>query len=141
MIKDNSGQVSLEYMLIFVISLIILIVFTMPMVNQSMKTTLDVSDSLKIKSDLSKMASAINTVYGEGQGSRQTVNIYLTHSIKVNIESNYVLCKITLKDKSNKNIKVPCKSNLKSSSITLKKGKNSVVVEWPVGSDNMFVSV
>lgn len=141
MMKDNRGQVSLEYLLIFTISLIILIAFTMPLVNKSMETTLDVSDSLKIKSDLSKIASAINTVYGEGQGSKQTVNVYATHSVKVNVESNYLYCNLKLKDKSNKYIKVPCKSNLKSCSLTLKKGKNSVVVEWPSGGENMFVDI
>lgn len=141
MIGENHGQVSLEYLLIFTISLIILIAFTMPLVNKSMETTLDVSDSLKIKSDLSKIASAIKTVYGEGQGSKQTVNVYVPQSIKVNFESNYLSCNLKLKDKSNKYIKVHYKSNLESSSLTLKKGKNSVVIEWPSGSENMFVSV
>ena len=141
MIKDNHGQISLEYMLIFTISLIILIAFTMPLVNKCMETTLDVSDSLKIKSDLSKIASAIKTVYGEGQGSKQTVNVYVPQSVKVNFESKYLSCNLKLKDKSNKYIKVPYKSNLESSSLTLKKGKNSVVVEWPTGDENMFVNV
>ena len=141
MIGENHGQVSLEYLLIFTISLIILIAFTMPLVNKSMETTLDVSDSLKIKSDLSKIASAIKTVYGEGQGSKQTVNVYVPQSVKVNFESKYLSCNLKLKDKSNKYIKVPYKSNLESSSLTLKKGKNSVVVEWPAGSEKMFVSV
>ena len=141
MIGENHGQVSLEYLLIFTISLIILIAFTMPLVNKCMETTLDVSDSLKIKSDLSKIASAIKTVYGEGQGSKQTVNVYVPQSVKVNFESKYLSCNLKLKDKSNKYIKVPYKSNLESSSLTLKKCKNSVVVEWPAGSENMFVSV
>lgn len=139
MIKDNRGQVSLEYLLIFAISLIILIAFTMPLVNNSIKTTMDVSDSLKFKSDLSKIAAAINTVYDEGQGSKQTVDIYASQQVKVHISSDGLSCNLNLKDKSNKYIKVPCKSNLKSSSITLKKGKNSIVVEWPVESDVMFI--
>ena len=119
MIGENHGQVSLEYLLIFTISLIILIAFTMPLVNKSMETTLDVSDSLKIKSDLSKIASAIKTVYGEGQGSKQTVNVYVPQSVKVNFESKYLSCNLKLKDKSNKYIKVPYKSNLESSSLTI----------------------
>lgn len=139
MIGDNRGQVSLEYMLIFAILLIVLIVFTMPLVNQSMKTTLDVSDSLEIKSDLSKIDSAIKTVYGEGQGSKQTVNIYLKQSVKVDVGSDFLSCNLKLKDGSSKFIKVSSKSNLKSSSINLKKGENNVVVQWPVGSENMVV--
>ena len=72
---DSRGQVSLEYLLIFVISLIIMISFTMPMTELSVKNTLDVSDSLNMKAQLSKIAHAIEQVYGEGQNSRHSVNI------------------------------------------------------------------
>lgn len=140
MVKDNSGQVSLEYILIFVVSLIILIVFTMPLVNQSISASMDISDSLKIKSDMSKIALAIKTVYGEGQGSRQIVNIYSSHPFEVNVESDYLYCDIHLKDRSNKHIEVPSKSNLESTAISLKKGSNVVTVEWPVGGENMLIS-
>ena len=41
--------------------------------------------SLKIKSDLSKIALAIKTVYGEGQGSKQSVNINLKQMLDFKI--------------------------------------------------------
>lgn len=134
--KENKGQVSLEYLLVFVVSLIILTVFTLPLIDYSLKATLDVSDSLKIKSDLSDIASAIKTVYNEGQGSKQTVNIQSDKEITFNIGSSYLSGN---KGYSSKSIEVPCKSNLKSSSINLKEGNNVVVVEWPVGSENMLI--
>ncbi|WP_407424128.1 class III signal peptide-containing protein [Methanobrevibacter sp.] len=139
MIKDNEGQVSFEYLLIFAISLIILIVFTMPLLNQTIETTFDVSDSIKVKDDLSKIALSVNSVYGEGQGSKQTVNINSVKPLKVNVASNYLSCNLKLKDNKNKLIKVPCKSNLKSSSINVEKGGCSIVVEWPVGSERMVI--
>lgn len=139
MIGDSRGQVSFEYLLIFAISLIILIVFTMPLLNQTMETTLDVYDSINAKSDLSKIASAINTVYGEGQGSKKTLNIHTDNSFKVNIESNYLYSNLKLKDNKNKMIKVSCRSNLKSSSVYLYKGENKIVVEWPINSEKMLI--
>ena len=139
MIKDNAGQVSFEYLLIFAISLIILIVFTMPLLNQTIETTFDVSDSIEVKDDLSKIALSINSVYGEGQGSKQTVNINSMKPFKVNVASNCLSCNLKLKDNKNKLIKVPCKSNLKSSSINVEKGESSIVVEWPVGSERMLI--
>lgn len=139
MIGDNRGQVSFEYLLIFAVSLIILIVFTMPLVNQSIETALDVSDSITVKDDLSKIALSINSVYGEGQGSRQTISIYSTKSFKVNVASSYLSCNIKLKNDNNKLIKVSCKSNLESSSIYIKKGENTVVVEWPADSEKMII--
>lgn len=139
MIKGKRGQVSFEYLLIFSISLIILIVFTMPLINHTMATTFDVSESLDVKDDLSKIALSINGVYGEGQGARQTVSINAVKPFKVDVAGSYLSCNLKLKDNNNKLIKVPCKSNLKSSSIYLDKGMNNVVVEWPVGSENMLI--
>ena len=62
MIGDNHGQISLEYLLIFTVSLIILLIFTLSLAENSIKDTLDVSDSLDVKSDLSKIANAIKQV-------------------------------------------------------------------------------
>lgn len=139
MIKDNRGQVSFEYLLIFAISLIILIVFTVPLVNQSIVTVFDVSDCMMIKDDLSKIALSVNSVYGEGQGSKQTVTIYSAKSYNVDIASNCLSCNLKLKNNKTKLIKVSCKSNLKTSSIGIKKGENSVVIEWPTGGEKMFI--
>ena len=107
--KENKGQVSLEYLLIFSISLIILIAFTLPLLEDSMNNTFDVSDSIKTKSELSKFALAIKQVYGEGQGSKQTVNLDMVLPVKVDIASNYVSSKIKLKNGENKLIKINVK--------------------------------
>lgn len=139
MVRDNGGQVSFEYLLIFAISLIILIVFTMPLVTQSIQTTFDVSDSIKVKDDMSKIVLSIKGVYGEGQGSKQTISINAVKPFKINVESNYLSCNLKLKDSGNKQIKIPCKSNLESSSIKMNKGWNTLVVEWPIGSEKMTI--
>ena len=49
MIGDNHGQISLEYLLIFTVSLIILLIFTLSLAENSIKDTLDVSDKLSVK--------------------------------------------------------------------------------------------
>ena len=110
----------------------------MPLVNQSIETALDVSDSVKIKDDLSRIALAVNSVYGEGQGSKQTINIYSTKSFKVNVAGDYLSCNIKIND-GNKLIKVSCRSNLKESSIFIEKGENTVVIEWPINSEEMLI--
>lgn len=136
---DNKGQVSLEYLLIFAVSFIIMIAFTLPLLEDSMSTTFDVSDSLKLKSDLSKLSQAIRQVYGQGQGSRTAVDLDINTPVKINIADNYVSSKIMLKNKQYKEIKIPVKSKLKSTSIKLSKGKNTFVIEWPVESENMII--
>ena len=137
--KENRAQVSLEYLLIFSISLIILIAFTLPLLVDSMDNTFDVSDSLKAKSDLSKIAMAIRQVYGQGQGSRQTVNFDSSLPVKVDVANNHVTSKIKLKNGNYKVEKINVKSKLKTTTFKLNKGRHTFVVEWPVGSEYMII--
>ena len=137
--KDKRGQVSVEYMLIFTISLILLISFTMPLAELSVKNTLDVSDSLNMKAQMSKIAQAVEQVYGEGQNSRHTADIDSPAPVKLDISGNYISCSMKLKDNSKKLIRVSADSNLEKSSLLLEKGENSIVVEWPENSENMII--
>ena len=137
MMMDNRGQVSLEYLLIFAISMILLIAFTLPLTDFTIQTTLDVSDSLDMKSDLSKLSQAIQTVYGQGQGSRQIVNIFSQAPSKIDVTDSHVSCNLKLKDGSRKLVKVTSKSNLAKTTIPISEGTNTIVVEWPVGSETI----
>lgn len=139
MVKDNVGQVSLEYLLIFALSLMVLIVFTLPLLEESMNNTFDVSDSIKTKSDLSKMAQAIKQVYGEGQGSRKTVSLEINKPVKIDIADDHVSSKIKLKNGQQKEIKINVNSKLKTNSFKLSKGEKIFVIEWPINSQYMTI--
>lgn len=140
MIRDNRGQISLEYLLIFSVSFIILIVFTLPLLEESLNYTFDVSDSIKTKSDLSKLSNAIKQVYGEGQGSKKTVTLDVDKSVKININNNQVSSKIKLKNNQYKEITINVKSKLKTTSFKLTKGEKIFIIEWPENSENMIIS-
>lgn len=137
---DKKGQVSLEYLLIFAVSLMILMLFTLPITEQSIKDTMDISDALNAKEELSKIAVAIKKVYGEGQGSKQTLIIHSDNNIKITIAQDYLSCNLKLKDNSNKQIKEYFTSNLRKTSLPINKGETIVVVEWPENSENMVIS-
>ena len=137
--RDNGGQVALEYLLIFTISLILLIVFTLPLSELTVKNTLDVSDTLDVKSDLSKIAQAVKKVYGQGQGSRQTVDIVSSKDIQVNVANNCVSSTLKLKDGSSKVEKIYFKSTLPKSTLYISKGENSIVIDWPIDSESMQI--
>ena len=136
---DKCGQVALEYLLIFTVSLLLLIVFTLPLTELTMENALDISDTLEVKSDLSKISFAIQQVYGEGQGSKQSVFINVPKDIGIAVDSNGISTNLKLKNSSNKAIKVNYNSKLPKTGITLKKGQNTLVVEWPVNSKNMKI--
>ena len=139
MFLDNKGQVSLEYLLIFAISLILLIAFTLPIANFGLEKTLDVSDALDTKAELSKLSNAISQVYGEGQGAKQTVFLTVNKPVNVKISNSYISASIKLNDNSFKHFKLNHNSNLDSGSIFLDKGENKIIVEWPIGKENMII--
>lgn len=139
MIKESGGQISLEYMMIFTISLIILIVFTLPLAEDLIKDTLDISDSLNVKSDLSEISNAIRQVYGEGQGSKQTIIIESKNRLKIDILDSHVSTSLKLKSNSKKDINEYVTSNIQKTSISIDKGKNTIIVEWPMNSKNMLI--
>lgn len=125
--------------MIFTISLIILIVFTLPLTEESIKSTMDISDVLNAKSDLSKISQAIKEVYGEGQGSKHTVKLHVSKKIKVDVAENHISSTIPLKNNQNKNIYEHFNSNLEKTSLVLGEGENIIVVEWPVNSNCMII--
>ena len=139
MMGDDKGQVALEYILIFAISLILLIVFTLPLAEKSVENTLDVSDAIDAKSNMAKIAQVVMQVYGEGQGSRHSVKKKKKKPIKIDIDDIHVSSNIKLNDGTYKLIKISCNSNLAKSSLYLSKGENTVVAEWPRGSEKMEI--
>jgi uncharacterized protein (UPF0333 family) len=139
MIIDDKGQISLEYLLIFAVSLIILIAFTLPLVETALENTLDVSDSLNAKNELSKLSGAISQVYGEGQGSKQTIYLGVNKEMDVKILNSYLSGSYVMHDGNIKEIKLNYNSNLNSGSLFLDKGENKIIVEWPAGEDKMII--
>ena len=137
--RDSKGQVSLEYLLIFAVSLMVLLLFTLPLTEQSIEDTMDLADALDTKEELSKLTVAIKKVYGEGQGSKQTLKIHSDKNIKITIAQDHISCNLKLKDNSNKQIKEYFTSNLKKSSLAIPKGETIVVVEWPIYCENMLI--
>ena len=139
MIKEDKGQVSLEYLLIFAVSIILLIAFTLPLAEIGLEKTLDVSNTMNAKGELSKLSNAIGQVYGEGQGSKQTIYMDLDKSINVKITNSYLSSSYMMKDSKTKEFKLYHNSNLNSGSLFLDKGENKIIVEWPINSEHMII--
>lgn len=139
MIREDKGQVSLEYLLIFAVSIILLIAFTLPLAQTAIENTMDVSNSLNVKSELSKLSDAITLVYSEGQGSKQTVYLTLDESVNVKISNSYLSCNYKLNDGKYKNFELDYNSNLDGGSIFLDRGENKIIVEWPVNDEKMII--
>lgn len=139
MIEENRAQISLEYLLIFTISLIIIIVFTLPLAQQSIEDTIDVYDVLCAKSELSKISQAIKTVYGQGQGSKQTIHLHISKPTQIRIDNDGIYSNMKLSDNSDKMIWEYVTSNIERTSISLDDGENIITVEWPSECESMQI--
>lgn len=142
MIPDKKGQLSVEIIFIIVISIMVLIVFTVPLAQISIKNNMDIYDTLNSKSAVYKIANGIDEVYSQGKGSKITLNIELNKNLKVIIKNHVVLSKLDLHDGKSKSFKVNYKPDGLNHDLTLKKGSNKIIVEWNSNSDkiNIFQS-
>ncbi len=139
MILDNKGQLSLEYLLIFSISLILLIVFTLPLVSLASETILNSTDVVLIKNDMNKIATGINQVYNEGEYSKRTVYIDVKEDIQLNINDNKLTTDIHLRDDLIKHLEVSHLNSDLNILLNLYKGVNKIVIEWPENSTKIIV--
>jgi len=73
---DSRGQISAEYLFLMLIFLIILGTVTIPLVSNSITSSMNVSVASDAKIAVSTIANEVNVVYSNGPGSKRTVNVY-----------------------------------------------------------------
>lgn len=132
MVNDNKGQLSLEFLMIFSLSLIILLIFTLPLAELAIENSFDLSDVTNVKFELSKISNSINQVKAEGQGSKKSIILNLDRDIIIQIKNNEVSTDVLLKDGLTKKVKLSHNCNYLDYTFYLNKGKNIVVIEWPL---------
>ncbi|HII83915.1 MAG TPA: class III signal peptide-containing protein, partial [Methanobacterium subterraneum] len=63
---ENKGQASAEYLLLIVVIIIIMAAVTIPLVSNSVNSTMDVSRASDTKNAIQSIANAVNLVYANG---------------------------------------------------------------------------
>jgi uncharacterized protein (UPF0333 family) len=77
---DVKGQASVEYLLLALVFLIIIGSVTVPLINQGINDSLDVSHSSDASAAINSIANAIGVVYSNGPGSVRTINVYFSNA-------------------------------------------------------------
>lgn len=115
MIKDYKGQMSLEYLLIFFVTIIILSSVILPLLTSSTETVDDITDAVKAKNTLVELASTVNMVYSSDSGTVKLTSIHIPSNMRIEYKytnnTHYLYTRITLKDNTKKDlyVQVPCK--------------------------------
>ena len=137
--KDNNGQVSLEFLMLFSIFLLFLITFTLPLTETSIKNNLELEEAISIKYELSKLANGITQIYNQGQGSKKTIILDLKHPISITINNNSIWTRFFTSDLNYKYIKFDILYNGVSKTLTFDKGINKIIISWPINSEGMII--
>lgn len=119
---DKRGQFALEYLLIFFILLIILSAISIPLLHESIESTNDLTDSVKVKSLLTEIQKNVKFIYSLDVDSRRTISVYvpkdmvLYHTVRG--DKHYLYTTLTLSDGTKKRIEVemPCKVSFNNNS-------------------------
>ncbi|MDO5849193.1 MAG: hypothetical protein Q4P18_06640 [Methanobrevibacter sp.] len=139
MVGDDSGQMSVEILFLFAVSIILLLVFTLPLTQMAIENNLDVSNILNVKSSVLQLANGIDDVYAQGMGSKKVITIESPADLSILIKPRSISTEISLHDGKIKKFSNNHKAENAFSNLNLDKGVNKVLICWPDDSANIVV--
>lgn len=139
-IKSNKGQLSIEYLFIFIISITLITLIFIPLISDSLDYTIDLTHTYNTKVELSEIVNGINEVYASGSGSKRTIFLTMPEDCVLSFSSNNINTNLKLSDNTIKNIKLNTEyDNLNNPPIQLKKGYNKLCIEWPENTSDIKI--
>lgn len=138
-LEENNGQVSFEYLLLFIISLILINVFILPMVSTSTDNIDDLNTAYNTKSQMEELVTGINQVYASGSGSKRTVYLNMKKDSQIDINNGILTSDVLLSDNSYKKVEVESNDLSLNNKIILNKGLNRVIIEWKDNSSQIEI--
>ena len=136
---DNKAQISLEFMLIAMISLLIISLVSIPLLGLGMDYSKDVVDSLNVKTELNKIVAGITFCYNSGRGSKKILLLDFNKDTYVRFLNNnsngLAIASIGLSDNSSNTICQSFDYPLLNEEIHFSKGYNKLKIEWSEDSN------
>jgi len=140
---DENGQASVEYVLLSLIFLIILGSVTIPLVSNSISSSMDVSDTSNVNSAINSIANAVGIVYANGPGAKRTINVYIPDSGTISYTNNAITMPVTLSNGTVKNVNaaVPFPVVFSPNGNVVQKTNYNATVTWATGGANINVAL
>lgn len=145
--KDLNGQIAIEYLFISLVSILLILTIILPLVSETIDYSSDISKCSKNKKVLSDISNSIDYVALNGPGSRRILIFYDCDNSIINLGNYYdkninlgsLSSEVKLSNNYFKKINVTCNYPLDSNSLVLKKGKNKILIEYPISSGNITI--
>lgn len=141
----EKGQLSLELLLLSLITIILLSLILIPFVSYCSEIIIDTTSSLNIKSEMSKITNGINQVYTEGCGSKRVISLNLNKESFIvfsplNLKEGKATSSYRLSNNQLKNIEIIYKCPDLNTNLHLSKGYNKVLIFWSENSNIIELS-
>ena len=117
---NNKGQLSLEYLFIFMITLILFSIISLPTFTESIENTNDIINVVKTENTLNELSSEVKYIYYSDIGTKKVKDVYIPVNMKLEYKlkssKHYLYTKVKLNDNKTKEIyvEVPCKVTFKN---------------------------
>ena len=138
-LNEENGQMSFEYLLLFIISLILINVIILPMISTSIDNIDDLNMAYNTKSQMEELVTGINQVYASGSGSKRTVYLNMKKDSQIDINNGILTGDVLLSDNSYKKVEVRSNDLSLNNRIILNKGLNRVIIEWKDNSSQIEI--
>jgi uncharacterized protein (UPF0333 family) len=146
---DVKGQASVEYLLLTLVFLIIIGSVTVPLINQGINDSLDVSHSSDASAAINSIANAVGVVYANGPGSQRTINVYFSNNnaaLSYNSGNSTILMSVPEYGGNGTKIidaNVPIAVTFSPSNPfpVINKTNYNATVTWPIGTNNINVAM
>ena len=138
-LNEENGQMSFEYLLLFIISLILINVFILPMISTSIDNIDDLNMAYNTKSQMEELVTGINQVYASGSGSKRTVYLNMKKDSQIDINNGILTGDVLLSDNSYKKVEVRSNDLSLNNRIILNEGLNRVIIEWKDNSSQIEI--
>ena len=141
---DAKGQLSAQYLLLSLVFLIIIGSVTIPLISNSIRDSLDVSDTSQVSASINSITNAVGVVYANGPGSKRTINVFFPSNgtLAYNAENSTIYMNVGLLSQNNKTIdaNVPIAVNINNAtSKGVSKGNYNVTVTWANGASPISI--
>jgi len=141
---DVKGQASVEYLLLALVFLIIIGYVTVPLINNTIGNSLDVSHSADASAAINSIANAVGVVYSNGPGAVRTINVYFSRggTLDYNSANSTIEMQVNLNETNNSTNKtidanVPIQVNFNLANVNSATNYNATVT-WPVGTPSII---
>lgn len=141
---DDRGQVSFEYLMLILVSILIIGSVTIPLVGKAIDASNDVSRASDAKIAVETIANAVDIVYANGPGAKRTVSFYIpqTGTIGFDNAKKVIYFDVILSDSTQKRIEAATQyDEITISPTSLSKGWHTATIQWKDKNINIEVSI